>query len=189
MVLKLPVILLLAIPQGYAQPEDIMGQYIEISMELTTAMKGTGADEAELHQLAKDIVYHGDDQGKVQKLYDAYLQNKSEEIKEAFIKNYMHDKRVEYLKNRVGKVLGYYLTKEQIKNVRMVLEREVEKGSTQEEIIAEMKKELMKEISEQKAERAIERVIKDLKILGKRYVGWMEKAEKFFVTLIKHDEH
>ncbi|EYB96553.1 hypothetical protein Y032_0149g2704 [Ancylostoma ceylanicum] len=187
--MKLTVVLLLAIPQRYAQPEDITAQYIDLSMELTTAMKGTGADEAELHQLAKDVVYHGDDQGKVQKLYDAYMQNKSEEIKEAFVKNFLHDKRIEYVKDRISKVLGYYLTKEQIKNVRMVLEREAEKGSTQDEIIADMKKELMKEISERKAERALERVIKDLRILGKRYVGWMEKAEKFFFTLIKHDEH
>lgn len=43
-------------------------------------------------QLAKDIVFHGDNQLEVQKLYDSYLENKSDTIKEAFINNYMHEK-------------------------------------------------------------------------------------------------
>ncbi|KAK6732173.1 hypothetical protein RB195_016510 [Necator americanus] len=189
MALILAVFLLWGNILTHAEPEDITARYIEISMELTTAMKGTGADEDELHNLAKDIVYYGDDQWKVQNLYDAYLENKTSEIKDAFINNYMHEKRTAYLKERVSKVLGYYLTKEQIRKIRVTLDKELEKGSTREESLAEMKKEVAMEIGESKAERAVERAIKDLRILSKRHVGWFEKAEKFFYTLIKHDEH
>ena len=45
-------------------------------------------------QLAKDVVLYGNDQAKVQKLYDAYLENKTDEIKDAFISKYMHEKYV-----------------------------------------------------------------------------------------------
>ncbi|KHJ89031.1 hypothetical protein OESDEN_11159 [Oesophagostomum dentatum] len=158
-------------------------------MELVEAMKGTGADEGELHQLAKDMVLYADDQAKVQKLYDDYLENKTDDIKNAFLNNYMNEKRTEHVKNRVATLLGYYLTKEQIRKVRLVLEREVSKGSTQEQLIAAVKDEVAKEIGEKKAEIAVDRAIKDLRILGKRYVGWLEKAEKMFFSLIKHDEH
>ncbi|VDM78300.1 unnamed protein product [Strongylus vulgaris] len=152
-------------------------------------MNGTGADEVELHQLAKEIIMYGDDEAKVQRLYDEFLENKSDEYKDAFMKNFLHEKRLNYVKERVGKLLGYYLTKEQIRKVRLVLEQEAEKGSSQEDVIAAVKKEVAKEIGERKAEKAVNRVIKDLRILGKRYVGWIEKAEKLFYSMVKHDEH
>ncbi|CAJ0607964.1 unnamed protein product [Cylicocyclus nassatus] len=167
---------------------DYVGQYIDISMAMTIAMKDTGASEEELHQLAKQVVLYGYDSGKVQQLYDDYLENKTEEIKDAFIKNYLHDKRIEYVKERVGKVLGYYLTKEQIRKVRLVLEQEAGKGSSQEEVIAAVKKEVAKEVGERKAEKAVENTIKDLRILVNLKLGIFVRHEEDIQPLIESEK-
>ncbi|KAJ1373241.1 hypothetical protein KIN20_035601 [Parelaphostrongylus tenuis] len=148
------VVLLLVFQSVHLRAEDITALYLETSMELIAAMNGTGADEGELHQLAKDIVYYGEDQQRVQDRYDAYL-------------------------------------------VKYILERETERADTSsDDLLEALKVELAKvlvsrhnDIGMKKAESAVEMVIKQLRLVDKRHVGWFKKANKLFFSLIKHDEH
>ncbi|XGW11956.1 hypothetical protein V3C99_012988 [Haemonchus contortus] len=180
---------LLAVFGHVAGGEDITEQYIVTSMELIQAMQGTDADEAELHQLAKDIVYHGNDRYKVWKLYDAYMEGKSDDIKEAFTENYVNVKQLEFMKKRLKSILGYYLTRDQIERVEKTLEKEVAKKKSYQDLIAAVETAVAKDIGKEKAQRAVEKTIRDLRLLEKQNVGWLEKASKLFFSLIKHDEH
>ncbi|KAK5981429.1 hypothetical protein GCK32_005560 [Trichostrongylus colubriformis] len=146
--------------------EDIVVQYINVSMELVAAMNGTGADEAELHELAKDIVYHGENQREILKLYNTYMKDKNDTIKEAFTNNYANEKYIE-----------------------SVLEQEVPKTGSAQDLIAAVEEEVAKDIGEKKAKEVVELGIKQLRLLDKHHVGWLEKASKLFFSLIKHDEN
>ncbi|VDM58992.1 unnamed protein product [Angiostrongylus costaricensis] len=153
---KMPIIstfLLFLLPWTRSEAEDITFLYLEISMELIEAMKDTDADEGELHQagismiLAKNIVYYGEDQQELQKLYDVYLLNKSDIVKNAFIDNYVHKKRLEYVRERVDRNLAYFLTHDQINKVKNVVEEKFEAATSSENLIHAVKDELAKQLS------------------------------------------
>ncbi|KAK6045153.1 hypothetical protein COOONC_17342 [Cooperia oncophora] len=138
-------------------------------------------------QLAKGVVYLGDNQKELFELYDTYLEDKNDIIKAAF-NNYTGKKRVDYVTERMHKVLGYYLTKDQIKRMEGVLEQEDGKTKSTQDLIAAVEKEVAKDIGEKKAKTAVENAMKELRLLGKHHVGFLEKANKHFFSLIRHDE-
>ncbi|PAV62182.1 hypothetical protein WR25_16985 [Diploscapter pachys] len=158
---------------GHPASDALTEKYINLSMEFIVAMKSTDVPEQELHQLAQRVLTYENDVHRVHEIYDNFLSNKSEEVKQVFIKNYLHDKKLEYVTERLNKLLGYYLTKDQIQRIRNTLHEQYDSGVDKEQMVVALRKELEKDMSEKKSEKTINMLLKDLKLLNKRQAGTM----------------
>ncbi|CAI2345560.1 unnamed protein product [Caenorhabditis sp. 36 PRJEB53466] len=173
---------------SHPESDRIYGKYIELSMNWTMLFKDTSLEEAQLHQLAKDVISNEKDEDKVQKVLDKFMEGLPEMQKREFGALYFDKVKLDYITRKVHRVLGFYLTRYQIQRLRNVLEQKFEEGAARPQLVEAMVEELTKDVSREKAVKAIERTMKDLRIFGRKNPGWIEQVEKMFNHVIVHDE-